>query len=229
MVDNRVVIKINYDRDKYQKSVIDPRMVTVWHKGRILGVLIVLLCLIGVSLYGLLGNGSETPGLWSGQASHQGGVDSTAMDGAPQRQNELSQAQDGNQKSSVLQTFVIAKPVGIIFDKRVIRASINRANDDSVKQASVIVDQKVIVNSGKHQVLDYFSEVKRGGELPLFHRWLKNDQVIHAKQFVVKENKSRLMSSKKFGIKDIGLWQVVLVDGRGRILSRSSFEISAAQ
>lgn len=223
MVDNRVVIKINYDRERQQKNIIDPKMITVWHKGRIFSVL----CLVILSLIALFwavshdGSGEKEP-----VDTRQIDVAQTEGHGLPAVERRVDLGSVANSGDSQKQVMMIGKPVAIIFDKRVIRASINRAKEDSSASAFMMVEAPIRFARDKHQVLEYFSEIRRGGESILFHRWLKNDQVVQVKQFTVKAGKGKLSSSRKFGFKDEGVWQVILTDKKGNVLSRSSFDVS---
>jgi hypothetical protein len=60
----------------------------------------------------------------------------------------------------------------------------------------------------------------------LFHRWYKDGQVMSKKQFNVKSNNAKLISSHKLTAKDIGQWQVVLIDKKGKLLSEVNYFVS---
>jgi Protein of unknown function (DUF2914) len=222
MVDNRVVIKINYDRERQQQNLINPKMITVWHKGRIFSVLCLVILLSIALFWGLSHDGS-------GEKEHVDaippGVAQTEVHGLPSSERSFDHISTADSGDHETQDMVIGKPVGIIFDKRVIRASINRVKEDPGTSTSVLVEAPIRFGRDKHQLLEYFSEIRRGGESMLFHRWLKNDQVIQVKQFTVKGGKGKLSSSRKFGVKDVGVWHVILTDKHGKVLSRSSFDV----
>jgi hypothetical protein len=46
------------------------------------------------------------------------------------------------------------------------------------------------------------------------------------KQFNVKSNNAKLISSHKLTAKDIGQWQVVLIDKKGKLLSEVNYFVS---
>ena len=228
MVDNKVVIRINYDKDKYRKEVIDPKMVTVWHKGRIFFALLLMSSLI-VALLMLFGGNSVEE---SGGQSPLLGIESVS-DSAPKNSGANLEKEKVNGENVLsenvpsIQTIIVSKPVGIILNKRVIRASINRSVDDSSSQSTVIVDSVIHLDQNSNQQpLNYFSEVKGVKESSLYHRWLKNGQIVHVRQFTIKDRKGKLLSSRKLGSKDVGHWEVMLIDKHEKVWSRSAFEVS---
>jgi hypothetical protein len=59
----------------------------------------------------------------------------------------------------------------------------------------------------------------------LFHRWYKDGQLVHKKQFTVKSNNEKLISSKNFTANDVGEWRVVLVNNKGNSLSEVNYSV----
>lgn len=228
MVDNKVVIRINYDRDKNQKKTIDPKMVTVWHKGRIFFALLLMSSLIFVLLILLTDNSSEQAGYQASQSDIKPASDSVIeYNGQFPQKAQINGDNASPQNDLAVKNIIISKPLGIILNKRVIRASVNRSEDGSGNQTSAIVDSIIHLDQNSNQqTLSYFSEVKGVKESSLFHRWLKNGQIVHAKQFTIKDRKGKLLSSRKLGFKDIGQWEIMLIDRHEKVWSRSSFEIS---
>ncbi|MDD2759841.1 MAG: DUF2914 domain-containing protein, partial [Methylomonas sp.] len=116
------------------------------------------------------------------------------------------------------------RPSAIIFDKRVIRASLN--TEPHYGEPGEPVPSPVIIKQDHSVELYYFSEIKNMKGRVLFHRWLKNGQTAYKKQFSVEADKFKLISSRKFEHKDAGEWQVVLIDNKGKRYSEVNFSIN---
>lgn len=233
MADNRVVIKINYDKSKTAKPATEPQTITVWHTGRIV-IALVLLVLFSLFLYFAFGGDrtgntqtemvekvqepQSNPMSAAGNPPPAAGkdnnikVESAAVSPPP----PLDNARAGLQASS---------PVGIIFDRRVIRASLNtRLKDNEPDQP---VQGAFAVVKGKPLELFYFTEIRNPGGLVLFHEWLRNKQVVQHKQLDLKDIRSKVWSSRVLSYKDVGEWQVRLSDKKGKVYSEVKFSLSA--
>ncbi|OAI20435.1 hypothetical protein A1359_02945 [Methylomonas lenta] len=233
MADNKVVIKINYDKDRHRKALIDPKMVTVWHTRRILGALIVLLVLV-YAIYGLFSG--ENTNQQPAQSSEILKSSSTVtpqpaeaikpemIQAAPQPLKDTKQTPVVNQLEAASEKVAEAKrPAAIIFDKRVIRASINTAPKS--EEPGDAVKLPVHIEHNKSLELFYFSQIKNMRSNVLFHRWYKDGQLVHKKQFTVKSNNAKLISSKNFTANDVGEWQVTLVNNKGDSLSEVNYSV----
>ncbi len=224
MADNRVVIKINYDKDKQRKELIDPKIVTVWHTRRILSVVGILLSLVVLFV------------LWISS-----GNDDSIMQDSTQvtKDNTETNAQVFNQlnpepiqvKSAVSHSEIdtkkaefVKRPAAIIYDRKVIRALLTTAPKKN--EPGDPVNLPVIIEQNQTIELFYFSQIKNPKSNVLFHRWYKNGQLINKKQFNVKTDHASLISSKKMTPKDIGDWQVVLVDKEGKVLSEINYSVN---
>jgi len=212
MADNRVVIKINYDTDK-RKEVLDPRLVTVWHTRRILAALLALVLIIMLSFWLLSGDGQETE-------VQSESVSKPEMSGE-NNQEIQSSAVSVQTASSAIKKLVLDKGSAIIFDKLVIRASLNTSIKDNEPEHAL--QTAVIIEPGKSQELFYFSETKSAKSAALFHHWLKDGQLMVKKQ--VEKKKTKFVSRHIVGQKDIGHWKVVLIDKKGKIYSQVEFNI----
>lgn len=220
MADKRVLIKINYDKDKQRKALIDPGMVTVWHTRRILTVLTLLLILGGGIIWAVFG------------ASNQPAeTDSTPITTPPEivservaeLNREVNTAQD-IPLSDTRKSEIVKRPPAIIFDKRVIRASLNTAPIKD--EPGTPIKLPVQIEKGQDLEVFYFSQVKNMQAAELFHRWYKNGQLAYKKRFLVKTNISKLISSKKLMTEDAGEWQIVLVDNKGKVLSEINYSVN---
>lgn len=221
MADNRVVIKINYDNDQYRKTLIDPKMVTVWHTQRIIFV-IALLLLLGLAIF------------W-------------AISSVKTEQNKVEINQENNPPAEVLppvsetikseikpispqlasdtkKAAEVKRPPAIIFDKRVIRASLNSApkNDEPGDP----IKMPIILEKGQSLELFYFSQIKNLKASALFHAWYKNGLLVIKKQFNLKSNGDKLISSRKLTDKDVGEWRVTLVDNKGKVFSEVNYSVN---
>ena len=231
MADNKVVIKINYDKDKHRKQLIDPKMVTVWHTGRILSALIILL-LLAFAIYGLFSGNNNNKGVTQPKQNVASPVAVSPrpvadikpdiIQTAPQQLKDTQQTSIVNRsKISNKQVSDVKRPAAIILDKRVIRASINMAPKNGEPGDAV----KLPLQIEQNQTLElfYFSQVKNMLNKVLLHHWYKDGQLQHKKQFTVKSNNEKLVSSKKFSENDVGEWRVVLVNNKGKSLSEVNY------
>ena len=223
MADNRVVIKINYDKDKHRKALIDPKMVTVWHTQRILTVIALLLLIIGGIFFWISNDTSEPEPPIPVVAETHSLAPPSEPNVAPKAEKSESNPIVSQKKSNADETAVVKRPAAIIFDRRVIRASLNTAprNDepgDPVKSPVII---------GKNQSIElfYFSQIKNLPGRNFSHKWYKDGNLTAKKHFSTKSNNERLISSKRLTVNDAGEWQVVLVDKKDKVLSEVNFTV----
>ena len=227
MADNKVVIKINYDKDKHRKQLIDPKMVTVWHFGRIVSVLIVLL-LLAFAIYALFSGENNNEAVIQPKEAI---ISSVAVPPLPVEAIKSEIIQAIPRKTPVVNlsdtssktVSDVKRPTAIIFDKRVIRASISLAPKSGEPGDAV----KLPVHIEQSQTLElfYFSQVKSLKNKVLFHRWYKDGQLQHKKQFTVKSDNAKLISSNKFTENDAGEWRVVLANNKGKLLSEVNYSV----
>lgn len=214
MAGNRVVIKINYDADK-RKEVIDPKLVTVWHTKRITvasGLLILTIAIL----------------FWFVSSDDRITVDEAQpIEAAIPHATQLpSPSAESPVEKSPLEVPVkqlsIVKGEAIIFNKRVIRASLNTSmKDDEPGQP---LSSALSVTSGRSQELFYFSETRRVADGPLFHLWLKDGRAVQKKP--VDKQKTKFTSKYLIGLKDLGQWQVQLIDKKGRVYCQAGFDVA---
>ncbi|QWF69627.1 DUF2914 domain-containing protein [Methylomonas paludis] len=226
MAKSKVVIKINYDQDQNHKPNTGPEMVTVWHYNRILTTFSILLVLVMVGIYGLTDNEqTSTPA-----ATPDTQIPEATVPPAANIQNkpQVSAAEPANNAKlpgTPAEISLTLQPGNaMILDRSVLRASLNTEIKDTepyrqVKQA-IKLDQKQSIE------LFYFNQLKYIKVLALSHAWYKQGKLIYKKQFDLKPNTSRLISSKKFTKNDVGDWQIQLVDSKTKVFSTLSFKIS---
>jgi hypothetical protein len=220
MSENKVVIKINYDKAQAKKSVVTPKMVTVWHTRRILVAVGILLlsCLI-ILFLSMAGNNESNK------------TESSVVDNG----ENITNTQVSEPGTSIVnpisppvidarENAIVKRPEAIILDKHVVRALLSSApNNDEPGER---IKSPVKIAENQTQELFYFVQTKNLKNSILFHRWYKDGQVMSKKQFNVKSNNAKLISSHKLTAKDIGQWQVVLIDKKGKLLSEVNYFVS---
>lgn len=232
MSDNRVVIKINYDKNKQAQLNAAPQMVTVWHKGRLLTALASVFLVVALLIFWLLPSNDaneaavvaeiSTP-LSEASPSDQSGQP-PSLPVAGNHKNPLVKEQE-NKSPYEKGVNHNQKPMAIIFSRKVIRASLNASlRDDEPGQA---INNAVIVGQNQSIELYYFNEIRNMKGKVLFHQWLRDGHVLHKKQLEIKDNKTKTWSSKGFSAKDKGEWQVQLLDRKGVIYSEVRFWVNS--
>lgn len=223
MADNRVVIKINYDKDKQRKALIDPKMVTVWHTGRILSAVFILLVLILGAIYMFSGKDADENPAQANESITPAGVTPPQTPAILEAELPKPPPVPGD-VSNTGNVEVVKRPHAIIYDRRVVRASLNTApkNDEPGNP----VKQPVILGQNESMELFYFSQIKNLMGHTLFHAWYKDGQLINKKQFEVKSNNARLVSSRKLTAREAGEWRVVLLDKKGKKLSEVNYSVN---
>jgi len=227
MADNRVIIKINYDKDKYRKALIDPKMVTVWHTGRILAAVLIFFILIAFAVYLIEFAGSDQPApqpfpgetaIEDSQSSHSLKVVSN-----PSSPDKTVGVRDETSDNALSEK--VSKPDAIIFDRRVIRASLNTAllKGEPLKPVDVY---RFVPEPGKTLELFYFCEVRQLAKQTLYHAWYKNGRLVIKKRVDIKSDKFKLVSSHKFTVEDVGEWRVALIDADGKLFSEVNFLVN---
>lgn len=214
MTENRVVIKINYDTDK-RKEVIDPKLVTVWHTQRIIAGLSILILTFGLILW--LFSGEEESVVADNKPNAS--VTATSLPTAPMETS--SRPAQPATVATAITPLTLLKGEAIIFDKQVIRASLNITMKDNEPGQALL--SKFEAAADKPQELFYFSEIRNGVGEVLFHQWLKDGRSIQKKQ--IDKRKSKFASKHTLTQKDVGRWQVQLIDKKGKIYSKADFNV----
>jgi hypothetical protein len=220
MSENKVVIKINYDKAQARKSVVTPKMVTVWHTRRILVAvgLLLLSCLI-ILFLSMAGN-NESNKTESSVVDNGANITNTQVsEPGTSIVNPISPTVIDTRQNAI-----VKRPEAIILDKHVVRALLSSTpNNDEPGER---IKSPVNIAENQTQELFYFVQTKNLKNSILFHRWYKDGQVMSKKQFNVKSNNAKLISSHKLTAKDIGQWQVVLIDKKGKLLSEVNYFVN---
>ncbi len=220
MSENKVVIKINYDKAQARKSVVTPKMVTVWHTRRILIAVGVLLLSCLIILFLSMAGNNESNKTESSVVDNGANITNTQVsEPGTSIVNPISPAVIDTRQNAI-----VKRPEAIILDKHVVRALLSSApNNDEPGER---IKSPVNIAENQTQELFYFVQTKNLKNSILFHRWYKDGQVMSKKQFNVKSNNAKLISSHKLTAKDIGQWQVVLIDKKGKLLSEVNYFVN---
>ena len=224
MADNRVRIKINYDKDKQRKALIDPKMVTVWHTGRILSAVLILLTVITGAIYLFSGKSADENKLQSNEIINATEVTPPQAPAIVSPELPKAEPPAPVQISDTKNAEIVKRPPAIIYDRRVIRASINTAPKNN--EPGDPVKPAVVLGQNESKELFYFSQIKNMIGHTLFHAWYKDENLIIKKQFEVKTDNARLISSRKLTAREAGEWRVVLMDRKGRKLSEANYSVN---
>ncbi len=228
MADNKVVIKINYDKKQAGLSS-QPQTVTVWHTRRILiAVLaIVLVILLLFSLFSGDGNDSDTQINSAEKVQQLNPVEAESVAQQPSPAVENTQPvvtpKQPVKSESAKVTDTVKRPAAVILDRKVIRASLNSKPKD--KEPGEPIKSPVRVNQNQPVELFYFSEIKNMKAKVLFHQWRRNGQLVLQKQLDTNAYISKVWTSKTVSVKDKGEWQVQLADKKGKVYSEVNFVV----
>jgi hypothetical protein len=232
MAENKVVIKINYDKDKI-RGPSEPKMVTVWHARRILAAVAILTLLVGIPIF------------WFGGGYSQ---DSAKLEQAETEEKERSLNNDDPviQQSGVavnadqIVSQVVEKvkqntgkngvveetkrPAAIIYTKKVVRASLNSGPKDKEPYQPV----KLPIRLAQNQKVElfYFTELRNIKDGILYHYWAKDGRMVDKKQLNIKDGSARILSGRTLSYKDKGEWQIQLVDKKGKVFSEVNFLVN---
>lgn len=223
MADNRVRIKINYDKDKQRKALIDPKMVTVWHTGRIVTAVFILLMLIIGTVYMFSANDADENNPQTDEINNLAKVNPPETAAIVNPESPKAESPVSVLISDTRNPVVVKRPPAIIYDRKVIRASINTAPKKD--EPGDPINTPVVLGQDESKELFYFSQIKNMAGHTLFHVWYKDGQLIIKKQFEVKNDNAKLISSRKLTVKEAGEWQVVLMDKKGKTLSEANYSV----
>lgn len=223
MAKGTVVIKVSYDKTAQLAKVKTPEVVTVWHVRRIL-----LALTIPILLVWLLFKSIQTDDVEIAQPEVVApiNIDQTLV--APAISESKPKPPITEVKPVVAELKPVnnlPKPTAVIFDKQVLRAAVVSEFNNDQPAERIKTNLKVL----KNQLVElfYFSEVKHLKNKNVSHAWFKNGQLIHKKHWSVKQPITKLISSYRFSTKDVGQWQVVLEDKKGKYLSETVFFVAA--
>ncbi|MDT4328352.1 DUF2914 domain-containing protein [Methylomonas sp. MED-D] len=228
MSENKVVIKINYDKSRSGQVPQTPKMVTVWHTGRIAAVAGLMAAAIMLSAWLFIDNSEQTPANLTPETLPMAPETSMRSDNsivAPQVETSPLAARKSPGETPVSPSSISEqkRQPAIIYSRKVIRASLTYGIKDTepteqVKSASVQIRKEPIE-------LYYFNEVKNLKGKTLFHQWFKDGQPVLKKTIEVKDNKAKVWTAKNLSSRDKGQWRVQLLGKKGELYSETGFDV----
>lgn len=210
MRDSKVVIRINCDALQQQKEIIDPKLVTVWHVRRIIVAVLLVVALLGGLLNWLIGDNTQE------QAP-------VIISQTPVAAN-VSNEPPPTPVTQVQPALTPPAKAAVIFDKHVMRAAVVKSVIEG--QPGESWGSNIQIASQQNVQVFYFSQVKNMKDHVLFHQWKKDGRLIIKKRLGIRDNKAKLVSSKQFTAKDVGQWQVILVDEKNKVFSEANFVVN---
>jgi len=238
MAENKVVIRVSVNKANRPAVQTAPKTVTVWHLRRILVAIIALIVLIAVLFMGIgvlqtRDDGTSGPVVRTELSppdaagfnkASVGGVQANTKIDSPLENNNSRRANSADNTLPVVRP-QLSRPPAIIYSRKVVRASLASLIKDY--EPSGLVQSPVRLVAGQKLELYYFNEIKPLGYDRLFHLWRKDGKVIYKKPLEFKNNKTRVVSGKILTLKDKGVWQIELVDDKGKVYSEVNFLVIA--
>ncbi len=87
------------------------------------------------------------------------------------------------------------------------------------------VELPIIINAHKAQGIFYFTDIVNMKGNTVFHEWLKQENSIYKRKFIIRGNRWRVSTSKLFDMNSAGAWQVRLITASGEILNKINFDV----
>jgi len=231
MTNNKVVIKINYDKEKDKQ--IQPKMVTEWHIERILIAVFMFIIILGLLIYAF--SYEETKKEVVVETIKQPNSVKYEINTLKIKPEQSIRLEVEETKETIIKPVIkIASQaeynkvrrvmtLANIFDKRVSRAVLVKElnNKEPVGKVSV----PILTNKAKAVGVYYFTEINNMKGQVLFHEWFKNDKLVFKRKIAILGNRWRASTSKLLPYSAKGRWVVKLVDGSGNILSEIKFKV----
>ncbi|KAF3977902.1 MAG: DUF2914 domain-containing protein [Methylococcales symbiont of Iophon sp. n. MRB-2018] len=231
--DNKVVLKINYQGARREKS--EPKMIQEWNTKRLWTALILLL--MGFTVFFIYffegaAENSEVQKLPFDQPNNlvaatinlpaKVGINSAEyIDKNMPEVKSMAIKTDINVQDKVIE--VIKQSPKVLNDPRVARALLTRGMRN--KEPIDNIGSFVTVNKSKATVVFYFTElVNMKGQI-VFHQWFWKNKPIYAKKFKILGNRWRIATSKVIHSTVAGAWMVRVVDEKTQMLNEIKFKV----
>ena len=248
MKENKVVIKINYDKTKARQSEHHPRMVTEWHVGRIIVVLVLIFLAVGYLIYRITSSeqierqpiSQPTPVkkptlIPTTKVGHSNVIPgNNAIETNATKSDQETITPTGTPsiietKASKVQPIIhsqrntLLKP--LIVDKRISRVTLASGLND--KEPIGKVSLPIVVDKTKAKGVFFFTEINNMKGEVLFHRWFRNGKPIFETndEITILGNRWRASTSKMITYSGKGHWVVKLTDVDGNTLSEIQFDV----
>lgn len=233
MAENKVVIKINYDKDKIRRPIGEPKVITVWHTRRILGAVVILMLLVVLPIFWFSGDDTQSPDKVekTEYAEKEKPLNSDeplikeadVAVNVSQPVSPTSESVKQSVKKNDSAKGDSKRPLAIIYNKRVIRASLNSGAKDKEPYEPI----KLPVRLSKNQTIEvfYFNEIRGINDRILYHYWSRDGQVLDKKPLNINDSRAKVLSGRTLGYEDKGEWQIRLVDRKGKVFSEVNFSV----
>ena len=246
---NKIVVKVKYQGLKNElESDSQPKMVTEWHIQRILTAIAILIIFILLPFYyfssqpEVLDDNTESELNLAEQAvvkQNMGGIEPKVKSAdiavskqpaivaikPPERIKKDVIKEDTANKNSDKE-YIIAEQTkypNILNSPKIVRAILTTdlKNKEPVDNLSSVLT----VNKDRATKVYYFTEIIDMKGQVLYHRWLRNGQLIFKRKINILGNRWRASTSKMIIYSKAGLWTVRLEDKQGAILNEIKFEV----
>lgn len=232
MTDNKVVIKINYDKANAKQT--QPQMITEWHTARIMITVVLFLIIAGLLIYTFNRDVSKKERVAEKiKQSHLVEPEINVAAIKSERMVQVEEEKEEKQVHSIAESQIISQVVvhenskiiaqPQIFDKRVSRAMLAEGLDNKEPVGKVSVP--IVADKTKAVGVFYFTEINNMKGEVLFHKWFKNDKLVFKRKIKILGNRWRASTRKMLTYSAKGHWLVKLVDESENILSEVDFDV----
>lgn len=251
MTENKVVIKINYDKSNTTPPEAEPKMITEWHVGRITMALTILLIVTILLISFLTGSEhTENAGITKSLEERPRGpmkrqqlqgalsVPDTSVLGRSEAEKgeeaETVEKERNMQRNPVSEKTLVTKERHnerlnkihqdpVILDKRVARVVLARGLNKKEPVGEITLP--VVVNKRKAIGVFFFTEIDNMKGQVLFHHWYRDDKPVFKRRINILGNRWRATTSKLMTFSQKGHWVAKLIDADGNVLSEIHFDV----
>ncbi len=231
MADNKVVIKINYDKVKSKQT--QPKMVTEWHIERIMIAVALFMIILGLLVY-IFNCGEGDKEIVDEKIKQQDLIEHEINTSKINPQQAV-QVEGKKNKEAIINSETIINnqaeygkagrvvALSDIFDNRVSRAVLAKELNNKEPVGEIFVP--ILTDKTKAVGVYYFTEINNMKDRVLFHEWFRNDKLVFKRKIHILGNRWRASTSKLLPYSAKGRWVVKLVDESENILSLIKFEV----
>lgn len=221
MSPNKVVIKVNLGKELPNKPLIEPELIKAWDIKKIItfiSILFFLVLLIFISLRVTQHNSEKELENNTAQTNENLNLPSDSITVANNQTN------NANSPISTQNNIEFKTPTAIIFDKRIVSTALS----GKYKNTANLTDIKSPINLTARDRLDifYYNEVIDLKNQTLYFNWFKNGEIVFKKTLHIKLENTKIFSRRRMTNKDFGLWQIQLVDGKGKVFNEINFIVN---
>ncbi len=232
---NTVRVKVKYQGLKQPNNKpTETQMVTQWHVGRIIAVIVILLLLIGLTIY-----------FFNRDSSHS--VNTSTVNAKPVKnilaEKIIKEVEDISKPSHSVVTKIITesnivkpyvdvinkkvepvlhKEAKVLANKIVTRALL--AKGIYRKEPVGNIEFPLVLNKTEAKSVFYFTEIIDMKGKYLYHQWLRGNQLVYKRKINILGNRWRASTSKLIPYSKAGDWTVRLVNKQGVILNEIKFK-----